>query len=439
MIGRFISFIDENRLFGKGGRLLLAVSGGIDSVAMAALFREAGYTFAIAHCNFMLRGAESDGDEAFVKGLAAGYKVPFYSKSFDTKSLAAASGKSIQMMARELRYGFFEEIAVKHRFDHIATAHNLDDQVETFFINLLRGCGIAGLHGISLKQGRVVRPMMFATRSDIETYVSNNDLAFREDSSNQKTDYVRNRIRHRIIPLFTEINPGFGREMEQNIKRLKDTEDIYRQYLDIVRYQIMREEDGLLIFDKAGLKKLSPLPAFLFGFLSPYGFNAADAAQVAAALDGSPGKRFFSSGHELLIDRQSIMVAPLREPGPEEVMIGKDDRKTEEGPEITVSIHPANGYVIPDDMNIASLDFHKLSFPLRLRRWKRGDAFCPLGMEKHKKLSDFFIDQKIPRILKERAWVLCSGDDIVWVVGMRIDQRYKVGRGTSKVYCLKHD
>ncbi len=437
MIGRFISFIDENRLFGKSGKLLLAVSGGIDSVAMAALFNQAGYTFAIAHCNFRLRGAESDGDEAFVRELASGYKVPFYSKAFDTTTLAAHSGNSVQMMARELRYGFFEEIAVKHGYDHITTAHNLDDQVETFFINLMRGCGIAGLHGIRLKQDRVVRPMMFATRSDIETYVSNNDLAFREDSSNRKTDYVRNRIRHRIIPLFTEINPGFGREMDQNIKRLKDTEDIYRQYINIIRRELVREEDGLVIFDKAGLKKLSPLPAFLFEFFSPYGFNAADAAQIAAALDGIPGKRFFSSGHELLIDRNDVLVTTRAESGPEEVMIGEDARRIEEGPGITVSIHPANEYIIPDDQNTASLDYDKLSFPLRLRRWKKGDAFFPLGMEKRKKLSDFFIDEKVPRIIKQRKWVLCSGNDIVWVVGMRIDQRYKVGNETRMVYCLK--
>jgi len=433
VIDSFKSFIEEQSLFHESAQVLLAVSGGLDSMAMAELFSISGYKFAIAHCNFRLRGEDADADEALVKETAARYGVEFFCRSFDTAKIAEESGDSIQMTARHLRYGYFEEIAVENGFDHIATAHQLDDQIETFFINLARGCGIAGLHGIPIKNGKVVRPMMFAYRNDIELFVSDNEVLYLEDKSNRSRKYIRNRIRHEMMPMFLEINPAFREEMSANIDRLSETEKIYRQFISITRNGMLEKHEDLIAIDIDKLKVLDPLQTFLYELISEYGFKKDDVANIIAALEATPGKRFLSKTHQLLIDRKKILISGLPS-NDQEYLITLETKAVKDPLKMTFNEHAADGYSIPHDKQIASLDLDKLSFPLKLRKWRTGDSFIPLGMKNHKKLSDFFIDEKFSIIKKEKTWILCSGEDIVWIVWERISDVYKVTEDTQSVY-----
>ncbi|MEN8226036.1 MAG: tRNA lysidine(34) synthetase TilS [Bacteroidota bacterium] len=439
MIGKFKSFVAEKQLFTANDKILLAVSGGMDSMAMAELFSKAGIDFALVHCNYQLRGEESDADEALVKETASRYKVNFYSQTFNTEKIADESGESIQMAARRLRYDFFNEIADKHNYHYVATAHHLDDQTETFFINLLRGCGIAGLHGIKVQQGKLIRPMMFAHRHEIEEYVKQNNIAYRDDASNQSLKYMRNRVRHQIIPLFREMNPSFEQEMGRNIQRLADAEEIYKQHIQLKINESIKADAEIITISIERLKELHPIQTYLFEFIAQYGFNQADIGRIVDALDGTSGKKFISASHQLIIDRKEIVISALADipDMKEEFLIKQDDSVLSEPIAMSISVHKAVEYTIPPEKNTASLDYGKLHFPLKLRHWKEGDSFFPLGMKNKKKLSDFFIDEKFSILKKEKTWVLCSGQDIVWIVGERIDDRYKVAGETSMVYSLK--
>ena len=410
----------------------------MDSMAMAALFAKAGYSFGVIHCNFKLRGAEADADEQFVKEFAYKYNVPCYSKAFETEEISRATGDSIQMVARDLRYAFFNEIAKTHKYDFIATAHHKDDQTETFLINLLRGCGIGGLHGIRLKNDSIVRPMMFAFRKDIENFVIENKIAFREDKSNSSLNYLRNKVRHQLIPLFMEMNPAFDEEMQANISRLTGTEKIFKEFIDLKRKELLSKENDIVKISIAKLKKLDPADVYLYEFISPYGFQGDDVSNIIAAFEGISGKQFYSKTHQLLIDREEVLITAISAPRQEqEFSINEGDRLIEEPLKIRISINSSGDFAIPHDKHTASLNLEKLAFPLKLRSWKQGDSFIPLGMKNKKKLSDFFIDNKFSRLEKEKAWILCSGDDIVWVVGSRIDDRYKVTDSTEHVYYME--
>ncbi len=439
MISLFKSFINDNHLFAAEDKILLAVSGGMDSVAMAELFREAGCKYAMIHCNFKLRGADSDEDELFVRKLAKEHKVPCYFRSFNTSEIAEVNGESIQMTARDLRYEFFEEIASAYGYDHIAIAHHLDDQNETFFINLLRGSGIAGLHGIKIRKGKVIRPLMFAYRKDIEDFIKANDLSFREDKSNQSIKYLRNKIRHELMPVFLEMNPGFREEMTANINRLSETEKIFRQAVKKEKERIVSFKEDITSLDIAGLKELEPMPSFLYEIISDFGFSYNDVKNIVPALDGISGKTFLSSSHKMIIDREKILIIPrvIEESDDIEYLIEESQSQINEPLSLTFSCFDGLRYSIPKTKQIASIDRSLLSFPLTLRRWCKGDLFVPLGMKNRKKLSDYFIDEKFSIIQKERTWVLCSGKDIVWIVGERIDDRYKVMPDTEKIFQIK--
>lgn len=434
MISRFISFVEAHGLFTPADKVLLAVSGGMDSMAMAGLFRKAGYRFAIAHCNFMLRGEEADADQQFVEDMAREYGVDCHVKRFHTMKIAGDTGRSVQMVARELRYGFFDEIAAEHHYQHVAIAHHLDDQTETFFINLMRGCGIAGLHGIRLKQGKVVRPLMFAFRRDIEQYVAENNIPFREDSSNPKMKYARNIIRHKIIPEFVGLNPSFREEMAATISRISDAERIYQHEIENQRSALLQYDGRDATLDLMKLRLLDPLPGYLYELISAYGFGKDDVMNIIRALDGISGKQFLSNTHRLVIDREKILISPLHEiTGLPEVYIKKGDTAIEFPVKLSIRQHEAGNYNITADKHTAAFDMDKLAFPLLLRPWQRGDAFIPLGMRKRKKVSDLLIDEKIPLPEKDRIMVLCSGDEIVWVVGMRISDNVRITTRTRKV------
>ena len=405
-------------------------------MAMAQLFYESGYDYALIHCNFKLRGSDSDLDEAFVKKTALRYGTEIYCRSFNTTEIAKKSGASIQMVARDLRYDYFAEVAEQHKFDYIAIAHHLDDQTETFFINLIRGCGIAGLHGIREKHGNIIRPMMFAHRKEIEKYVSSSNIPYREDASNKSMKYKRNKLRNQIMPLLIEMNPAFDKEMARNINRLAETEEIFRQYIGLKKDDVIETDGNVAYIDIKKLKDLHPVRTFLFEFISEYGYKDDDVMGIIKALENEPGKKFYSASHQLILDRKKIIISeiPAKDRLDEEFIIDQETRKLSVPISLSISIHNNNEYKIPFEKQIASLDMHKLDFPLRLRHWKEGDTFIPLGMSNRKKLSDFFIDEKFSLLQKEQAWVLCSGDDIIWIVGERINDRYKITEDTREVY-----
>lgn len=442
MFAEFHKFILDNNLPGPEQQILLAVSGGMDSVAMTELFRRAGYRFAIAHCNFGLRGKESDLEEEFVKSLARSCRVTFHCRRFDTLEYAKEYGISVQMAARDLRYQWLEELRSRKGYGYIATAHHLDDEVETFLINLSRGTGIAGLHGIPPLSGRLFRPLLFAWREQIMAFVTEEGLAYREDSSNKENKYRRNRIRHEIIPALEALNPSFRQELSGTMRKIKDAEVIYRQAVMEKTSTLLDRRGEEILIPIAGLKDLSPLRTWSFELLRPFGFTASGVDSLIAAMDREPGRQLFSPTHRLLIDRDHLIITPLENPAApagEEMAVIPDSREGQLDAPVRLTWSVSG--TVPDHFasgtDTASFDKDLLRFPLTLRKWRRGDFFYPLGMGHKKKLSDFFIDNKVPRTRKEKSWLLCSGGAIVWVVGMRIDDRFKVTSDTHEVLSIR--
>jgi tRNA(Ile)-lysidine synthase len=439
MLKEFKAFVGSEKLFGPGDRILLAVSGGIDSVVMSELFHRAGYLFGIAHCNFGLRGMESDADETFVEKLAGKYKVPFYSKRFLTAMDAKEKRISIQMAARELRYQWFEELRLKNKYAFVATAHHLDDQVETFFINLLRSTGIAGLHGILPRQGNLIRPLLFSYRNNIEAFARKYKLAFREDSSNLETKYKRNKIRHEIIPVFRELNPIFPQLLTETILRMRETEIIFRNSIEEARKKIIRKDKNGTYIRIEDLKKLIPVDIYAFELLSPFGFHEAVIRDILHSQDDSSGKIFYSTTHRLIRNRKELILDLLpgkKESSSKNAEISIPENKNEIRKPIHLSFTKTTTgkeFGIDPLKEVANLNFRKIVFPLILRRWKKGDSFYPFGMNKKKKLSDYFIDNKLSIPEKENTWLLCSGPHILWIVGHRIDHRFRVTSQTKEV------
>jgi tRNA(Ile)-lysidine synthase len=433
----FSSYIQKENLFITSDTILLTVSGGIDSIVMCELFHKANFKFAIAHCNFKLRGKESNGDELFVKQLAKKYDVPFFCKSFNTSAYADKKNSSIQMAARDLRYEWFEEIRKKEKFQYIATAHHQDDSVETFFINLVRGTGISGLHGILPKQGKIIRPLLFTNKNEIEIFAKKNKLKHREDSSNASDKYVRNKLRHQVIPVLKELNPALGNTINETIQRLRDVELIYKNEIENKRKTIVKKEKGNYTISIEQLKKLSLPFIYLYKFLKPYNFNANTVESIIAALSGESGKQFYSDTHRLIKDRNLLIIEKI--PGIRDqelrIEINKDQKELViEG--LQLKFRTLHENPKPKILNPKSecVDFDKLEFPLEVRKWETGDTFYPLGMKGKKKLSDFFIDKKLSISQKENTWLLTSKGKIVWVIGLRIDERFKITDKTKKIY-----
>jgi len=441
MILRFKTFVKNNSLFSKADRILLAVSGGIDSVVMADLFYKTGFRFGIAHCNFGLRSKESDLDEEFTRKLAAEYKVPFYTERFDTKAYSALKKISVQMAARELRYLWFEGIRSTLKFDFISTAHHLDDQAETFMINLLRGTGISGLHGILPIQGFVVRPMLFAYRTEIINYAVENRIRYREDSSNLEEKYLRNKIRLKIIPQLEELNPEFKRTLTSEITILREWEKIGRKEIQRKISRLIKKHKGRMIVDLQTLKNTSHPELYAWEILSAYGFNASIISGILEHSAESSGRTFLSSSHRGVINRESLIIEPLavQKDEPCSMISAKTKRVSKPlGLKLSLVDYGKND-LIPAEREFASLDYNKLTFPLEIRKWKPGDSFYPFGMKGKKKVSDLLIDQKVSLPDKENTFVLCSSGKIAWVIGRRIDQRFRITSKTIKILRIKLD
>lgn len=418
---------------------LLAISGGIDSMVMLDLFHREKLNYAILHCNFQLRGGESDGDEEFVRHVAQNKGVRLYIRKFDTKKFAEDHGISIQMAARDLRYNWFCEESRRLNADAVVTAHQKDDAVETFFINLSRGTGIKGLAGINARSGNIIRPLLFLSRQEISFYAQKEHIEWREDSSNASDKYIRNKIRHLIIPQANQAIPGFSEAVFRTITQLKSTacllEKTAKEFID----RALRKTGNSVEIIIDEIKKVFPADIILFEILQKYGFNYDTTCQLIRAIDGQPGKRFLSASHEITVDRSVVIIQPLQ-PASEMTFIIPENTAVIEYPvRLIFSVIPNNNQIIPKDNCIASFDRNNLKFPLTLRKWKKGDYFIPFGMKGRKKLSDFFTDHKIPVPDKKKIWILESGGDIVWIIGMRTDERYRVTRSTRDILQIRYE
>lgn len=436
MLTEFQKYVKDSNLFSDNSTILLTVSGGIDSMCMCDLFLRSGYHVAMAHCNFQLRGDDAEKDELFVRSYAQAKNIPLHVIRFETSTYAANNGISIQMAARDLRYKWFEELCVIHGYDKIATAHHLDDQAETFFINLIRGTGIAGLHGILPVSGKLIRPLLFATRKDIENYFSEHNLVNREDLSNNSDKYLRNRLRHKVLPLIEEIEPEFVNKLANTTDIIRKGEQIIQAAIEQAKIKLISRSEAFIAIDKNELMCLNPADYYLFEILKDYGYNYSQVNDIIEAISGTSGKQFFSADYQLTIGRKSLLVYSIRNKADAiEYIFGEDFEQIDD----PFCLHMQREQIdietfqIPSDRNIACLDGQLLTFPLVLRRWKQGDYFYPLGMENKKLISDYFIDEKFEITEKAEAWLLLSGDDVIWITGHRIDNRYRVTKTTQEI------
>ena len=420
----FRDYIQNKKLIEPGEKILLAVSGGIDSMVMLDLFRRSGLDIAIAHCNFQLRGIESDRDEHLIREVAARYGIPISTIRFDTEKEAAIYSESIQMAARRLRYDYFEELCLEKGYTKIAIAHHGADSIETFFINLMRGTGLRGLGGIPLRNGKIIRPLLFASRENIVSYASVNEIEFRNDASNETIKYLRNRLRHQILPLLHSASNSFPETMMANLERLEQTQRFVDSQIAMIRQRIEKEGriDTRLLMQQAE-------PEFvLYEIMRPYGFSAEIISDLYCAIHeiNSTGKRFISPDYEAIIDRESILITTCQRASFGEELIEENDSRIE-----WLTIDQLDSLATPPDVALLTAD--SLRFPLQLRRWQYGDWFIPLGMHGQKKISDYLIDAKVPLTEKEKQGVLVSGSEIVWLIGRRIDDRYKVTEKSAQV------
>ncbi|OLY93014.1 tRNA(Ile)-lysidine synthase [Cnuella takakiae] len=436
---RFLHYTRDHHLALANCRLLVAVSGGLDSVVLCHLLQELHVPFAIAHCHFGLRAAESDRDAAFVADLAKELSVPFFIRHFDTNEFAAANRCSIQEAARTLRYNWFQELLADEANWHlhlsaVATAHHLDDNIETVVMNFFKGTGISGLRGILPIQGKLVRPLLFARRSELAEYAASHKLSWVEDSSNAETKYTRNFFRHEVLPLVQQKFPQAMENMAANIQRFSEVEILYQQAL----HQHLK---GLCVYKGSEvhvpvlkLAKTVPLETVAFELLKAYGFSAQQTGSVLHLLDSESGRYVQSATHQVVRHRRWLVIAPLQLEESSLVLIEQDLEKVNFGTRVLLLEQVAVPSNLKTAADTALVDFHKLKFPLVLRKWKAGDYFYPLGLGKKKKVSRLLIDLKLSKTEKEQVYVLESGNKIVWVVGHRLDDRFKIGPATRQAY-----
>ena len=417
------SIVDYNT-----SNFLLAVSGGVDSMVLAYLFKVHNINFSIAHCNFCLRGLESDNDEELVRQFSKNKSVKFFNKKFETDSFAKANKISIQMAARQLRYDWFKQLMKKEKIDFLVTAHHYDDIVETFFINISRGTSISGLTGIKEIENNIIRPLLNFHKDDIIDFSKKNKINYREDSSNVDEKYVRNKIRHSIIPEFEGINSNFTKSFKSTLIYLKSVRNIYQAFVTKEIKKYVDYKDGLVRVDIEKLKKSIEPKSILYEIIKKYNFSDIDS--VFDSINADSGREFFSNTHYLVKDRKYYLIT--KKINSVSIKIHESTNLIEEP--ILMSLGLIKYVNQNKNKKNALLDYNKLSFPLTLRSYKKGDWFIPSGMRGKKKLSDYFIDNKFSMIDKKKCLVLCSKEDVIWVVGHRVDDRYKFSDNDDNVY-----
>ena len=422
--------IAQNFDFLIGKRLLLATSGGIDSTVMLDLFHKLPFEIAIAHCNFQLRGVESFGDQKFIQDYAKANEIPLFLTQFDTEAFANDYKLSTQVAARELRYSWFYELLETENYDYILTAHHADDNLETFLIHLVRGTGIDGFTGIPSQNGKVIRPFLIFSRVEIEQYAQDNAIEWREDSSNASDKYLRNKIRHNLVPIFKELNPDFIASFQKTQNHLQETKTMVEDASFLVYQQVAKEKGTEVYFDLNQLKKLPNYKSYLYHWFNGFGFSAWE--DIYDLVDAQSGKQVFSNEFRLLKNRDFLILSPINsEDEIEEYFINKNQKEVKVPLNLLLS-------KVADISNVPNttifVDEDKLWYPLVLRRWRDGDVFQPFGMDgKSKKVSKFFKDEKLSLIEKEKTWLLCSDNEIVWIVGIRQDERFKVKAITKNI------
>ena len=436
MLQKLSNILQQNFPFLKEKKLLIAISGGIDSVVLTHLLSDLNFNISLAHCNFNLRNTESDLDTLFVKELAKKLQIKCFTTSFETEKIAKENKESTQITARNLRYTWFQETLQEHNFDFVLTAHHADDNLETFLINLTRGSGLDGFTGIPEVNGNIIRPLLKFSRNEIESFAKENCIPWREDQSNASIKYVRNKIRHKILPVLKEINPSLLDTFSKTIEHLKESAQIIDDSIEKISKNVVLKENGIAKFKVDKLQQLSNPKAYLYQLLKTYNFSEFN--DIYNLLSAQSGKQVFSKTHVLLKDRD-VLILSKRENLSEHqkaqevtFSISKNTAK------ITTPVHLTLEEVTEQSIqnkNTIYVSKESLKHPLIVRKWKNGDYFYPAGMQGKKKLSKYFKDEKLSLLEKQNTWLLCSADDsIIWIIGMRKDNRFKIETKTSKTY-----
>jgi len=440
LLKQFRDYISSKNLFLPTDKLLLAVSGGVDSVVLCELCHQGEFDFGIAHCNFQLRGADSERDEKFVRELAKEYNVAFNSIKFETKRIAGEKRISVQEAARELRYNWFEELRKTGSYNYILTAHHADDNIETVLMNFFRGTGIRGLRGIEPKHDHIVRPLLFARRHQLEEFLTSNGLKYVPDVSNLSDDYTRNYFRNQVIPLIKQSIAEINENILGNIQRLREVEQLYQQAISVHKRKLLEIVGSEVHIPVLKLKKTEPLHTVVYEIIREYGFSAAQVEEIIALLDSDSGKYIQSHSHRIIKNRNWLIFASLEAEKTGIVIIdGPGNWESSVGNlklEITSDTILTSSQLKQASKFQACLDAAEIKFPLLLRKWKQGDYFYPLGMPKKKKLARFFIDAKLSKTEKERIYVVEMDKKIIWIVGHRIDDRFKVTDKTKNILRL---
>lgn len=448
MISKIQKYIVQNNLFNSGTPVLVACSGGIDSMVLCDVLLKLNYKIAIAHCNFQLREIESDEDEKFVEQYGLQNKLKFHSVKFDTKDFKKGKTISTQMAARELRYEWFEKIRKENGYHSVATAHHLDDQLETILLNIAKGTGLKGLTGMQAKSGFVVRPFLEISKQEILNYATENKISFREDSSNTSDDYQRNLIRHHITPILHEINPDFSSAAIDFISRMNDYTFLTNEYIEKLKQKCWSEKNGIIEIKLGFIKSHKAGQTILFHLIKDFGFNTDQTCQVfknLTSLNAESGRQFFSETHRVVVDRKCLFVVPKNAERENYMLFDKiPNQIIFNNYKIQCSLVPMNEVSIKSSNRCAYFDADKIEFPLMVRYYKEGDYFYPFGMSKpktpgktgKKKLSKYFKDEKFSLIEKENTAVLFSGEKLIWLINHRIDDRFKVTEKTKTVLKL---
>lgn len=441
LLQEFKNYIRKENLFQPGSKLLLAVSGGLDSTVLCELCQQAGYYFEIAHCNFQLRRGESRRDEKFVGELAKKYNVPFHVKVFDTHAAAKVMKKSIEETARQLRYTWFNELlrqSMHLPLQHLLTAHHADDNVETTLMHFFRGTGIKGLRGMLPKQGNIIRPLLFAKRTELKLFAEQHGLSFVTDSTNAQNEYTRNFFRNELIPLVSRVFPEAIQNIEKNIPRFRETEILYQQIIDFHKKKLVEQKMNEWYIPVLKLMKTIPLKTIVYEIIKDFSFTSKQVEEVLALLNSGSGKYVQSPTHRVIKNRAWLIISPNQSVTAQNILIEGNDKMVEfeEGKLHIENIHHSS-FNMQQLSSVAQLDANNIQFPLLLRKWKQGDYFYPLGMPKIKKLSRFFIDQKLSLPQKEKTWVIEADKKIIWIVGIRIDDRFKITPATKHILQLR--